>query len=171
MNCGRSPLLNSPITNLYTTQVCIVQKHDTQKLYAMKYMNKAQCEAKDAVANVFREMQILASVSHPFLVNFWFSFQDTEDMFMVVDLLEGGDLRYHVSNGVAFSDDAVVLYVLEAACALDYLHSRHILHRDIKPDNMLLDDEGHVHLTDFNIAIELHEGQLATSMSGTKPYM
>lgn len=59
-------------------QVCIVQKHDTKKLYAMKYMNKAQCEARDAVANVFKEMEILASLSHPFLVNFWFSFQGDE---------------------------------------------------------------------------------------------
>ncbi|KAK8741587.1 hypothetical protein OTU49_002284 [Cherax quadricarinatus] len=152
-------------------KVCIVQKCDTKQMFAMKYMNKAQCEAREALSNVFREMEILASLNHPFLVNLWFSFQDSEDMFMVVDLLLGGDLRYHVQQGVQFTDQAVRLYILEVASALSYLHARHIIHRDIKPDNLLLDEEGHVHLTDFNIATVLRPGQLATSMSGTKPYM
>ncbi|XP_042891729.1 serine/threonine-protein kinase Nek4-like isoform X2 [Penaeus japonicus] len=152
-------------------KVCIVQKRDSKQMFAMKYMNKTQCEARDALSNVFREIEILASLSHPFLVNLWFSFQDEEDMFMVVDLLLGGDLRYHVQQGVQYTDDAVRLYILEVAAALQYLHTRSIIHRDIKPDNLLLDEEGHVHLTDFNIATVLRDDQLATSMSGTKPYM
>ncbi|GLH04057.1 Protein kinase C, eye isozyme [Gryllus bimaculatus] len=94
-----------------------------------------------------------------------------EDLFLVSDLLLGGDLRYHVARGTAFDADCVLLYVCELAAALDFLQKKRILHRDIKPDNILLDEEGHVHLTDFNIAIILEEGQLATSMSGTKPYM
>ncbi|XP_069990207.1 uncharacterized protein [Penaeus vannamei] len=152
-------------------KVCIVQKRDSKQMFAMKYMNKTQCEARDALSNVFREIEILASLSHPFLVNLWFSFQDEEDMFMVVDLLLGGDLRYHVQQGVQYTDEAVRLYILEVAAALQYLHKRSIIHRDIKPDNLLLDEEGHVHLTDFNIATVLRDDQLATSMSGTKPYM
>ncbi|GLH04056.1 Putative protein kinase C delta type homolog [Gryllus bimaculatus] len=96
---------------------------------------------------------------------------DEEDLFLVSDLLLGGDLRYHVARGTAFDADCVLLYVCELAAALDFLQKKRILHRDIKPDNILLDEEGHVHLTDFNIAIILEEGQLATSMSGTKPYM
>ncbi|KAK8379597.1 hypothetical protein O3P69_019509 [Scylla paramamosain] len=99
------------------------------------------------------------------------SFQDAEDMFLVVELLVGGDLRYHLQQGVEFGDSSVRLYVLEAASALMYLHERNIIHRDIKPDNLLLDEEGHVHLTDFNIATVVKSGQLATSMSGTRPYM
>ncbi|XP_066962425.1 uncharacterized protein [Macrobrachium rosenbergii] len=152
-------------------KVCIVQKRDSKQMFAMKYMNKTQCEAREALNNVFREIEILASLRHPFLVNLWFSFQDEEDMFMVVDLLLGGDLRYHIQQGVQFTDEAVRLYILEVASALHYLHARNIIHRDIKPDNLLLDEEGHVHLTDFNIATVLREDQLATSMSGTKPYM
>ncbi|KAL7642121.1 UNVERIFIED_CONTAM: hypothetical protein RMT77_006681 [Armadillidium vulgare] len=112
-------------------KVCIVQKRSTDRLFAMKYMNKAQCEAKEAVGNVFREIEILASVEHPFLVNLWFSFQDEEDMFMVVDLLLGGDLRYHLQQGVSFSDEAVRLYILETASAVDYLHTKNIIHRSV----------------------------------------
>eukprot|EP00105_Crassostrea_gigas_P036608 XP_019920756.1 PREDICTED: serine/threonine-protein kinase 32B isoform X1 [Crassostrea gigas] len=152
-------------------KVCIVQKKDNKKMYAMKYMNKAMCVRKDAVRNVFREVEILSSLDHPFLVNLWYTFQDEEDMFMVVDLLLGGDLRFHIQQEVRFEESHIQLYVCEIALALDYLRKKYIIHRDIKPDNILLDEEGHVHITDFNIATLTTDNQLATSMSGTTPYM
>lgn len=70
-------------------QVCIVKKKDTKQMYAMKYMNKIQIIRKHAVENVFREIKILCSLENPFLVNLWFTFQDREDMFMVLDLMLG----------------------------------------------------------------------------------
>ncbi|XP_043112041.1 serine/threonine-protein kinase 32C isoform X2 [Puntigrus tetrazona] len=152
-------------------KVCIVQKRDTEKMYAMKYMNKQQCIERDEVRNVFRELEILQEIEHVFLVNLWYSFQDEEDMFMVVDLLLGGDLRYHLQQNVQFSEDAVKLYLCEMTLALDYLQSQHIIHRDIKPDNILLDEQGHAHLTDFNIATIIKDGERATALAGTKPYM
>ncbi|KAL2302677.1 hypothetical protein Nmel_010120 [Mimus melanotis] len=133
-------------------KVCIVQKRDTEKMYAMKYMNKQQCIERDEVRNVY-------------------SFQDEEDMFMVVDLLLGGDLRYHLQQNVQFSEDTVRLYICEMALALDYLRGQHIIHRDVKPDNILLDEQGHAHLTDFNIATIIRDGERATALAGTKPYM
>ncbi|KAM9238119.1 serine/threonine-protein kinase 32B isoform 2-T2 [Dugong dugon] len=121
-------------------KVCIVQKRDTKKMYAMKYMNKQKCIERDEVRNVFRELQIMQSLEHPFLVNLWYSFQDEEDMFMVVDLLLGGDLRYHLQQNVHFTEGDVKLYICELALALEYLQRYHIIHRDIKPDNILLDE-------------------------------
>ncbi|OXB82532.1 UNVERIFIED_CONTAM: hypothetical protein H355_005787 [Colinus virginianus] len=183
-------------------KVCIVQKRDTEKMYAMKYMNKQQCIERDEVRNVFRELEILQEIEHVFLVNLWYSFQDEEDMFMVVDLLLGGDLRYHLQQNVQFTEDTVRLYLCEMALALDYLRSQHIIHRgpkcsawgwaegglprvgshlesditdgmseDVKPDNILLDEQGHAHLTDFNIATIIRDGERATALAGTKPYM
>ncbi|XP_063472566.1 serine/threonine-protein kinase 32C isoform X3 [Symphalangus syndactylus] len=140
-------------------------------MYAMKYMNKQQCIERDEVRNVFRELEILQEVEHVFLVNLWYSFQDEEDMFMVVDLLLGGDLRYHLQQNVQFSEDTVRLYICEMALALDYLRGQHIIHRDVKPDNILLDERGHAHLTDFNIATIIKDGERATALAGTKPYM
>uniref|UniRef100_A0A8C8WD00 non-specific serine/threonine protein kinase n=3 Tax=Felidae TaxID=9681 RepID=A0A8C8WD00_PANLE len=109
-------------------------------MYAMKYMNKQKCIERDEVRNVFRELQIMRGLDHPFLVNLWYSFQDEEDMFMVVDLLLGGDLRYHLQQNVHFTEGAVKLYICELALALEYLQRFHIIHRDIKPDNILLDE-------------------------------
>ncbi|XP_066501864.1 serine/threonine-protein kinase 32A isoform X1 [Hoplias malabaricus] len=152
-------------------KVCIVQKKDTKKMYAMKYMNKLKCVERNEVRNVFKELQIMQNLEHPFLVNFWYSFQDEEDMFMVVDLLLGGDLRYHLQQNVHFSENTVTLYVCELALALHYLRNKRIIHRDIKPDNVLLDEHGHAHLTDFNIATIVKDDLKATSIAGTKPYM
>uniref|UniRef100_A0A8C1K6Z3 Serine/threonine kinase 32A n=2 Tax=Cyprinus carpio TaxID=7962 RepID=A0A8C1K6Z3_CYPCA len=152
-------------------KVCIVQKKDTKKMYAMKYMNKLKCVERNEVRNVFKELQIMQNLEHPFLVNFWYSFQDEEDMFMVVDLLLGGDLRYHLQQNVHFTESTVKHYVCEIALALHYLRNKHIIHRDIKPDNILLDEHGHAHLTDFNIAAIVKEDLKATSIAGTKPYM
>ncbi|CAM4672184.1 unnamed protein product [Leuciscus chuanchicus] len=100
-----------------------------------------------------------------------YSFQDEEDMFMVVDLLLGGDLRYHLQQNVHFTESTVKHYVCEIALALHYLRNKHIIHRDIKPDNILLDEHGHAHLTDFNIAAIVKKDLKATSIAGTKPYM
>lgn len=61
---------------------------------------------------------------------------------MVSDLLLGGDLRYHIQQEVVFTEESIILYVAEIGLALDYLQSHNIVHRDIKPDNILLDEEG-----------------------------
>ena len=66
-----------------------MKKRDTKQMYAMKYMNKVQIIKKHAVENVFREINILQTLEHPFLVNLWFTFQDREDIFMVLDLMLG----------------------------------------------------------------------------------
>ncbi|KAF9926545.1 hypothetical protein FBU30_003872 [Linnemannia zychae] len=125
----------------------------------------------DAVRNILRERQILESLDHCFMVNMRFAFQDDEYMYMCMDLMMGGDLRFHM-NRRAFGEDVVRFWIAEISSAVNHLHSLGIVHRDIKPDNVLLDEKGHAHLTDFNIGCKLTpEKPVLTSQSGTVAYM
>jgi len=123
----------------------------------------------ESVRNIIRERRMLEHVNHPFICNLRYSFQDIEYMYetpasridkrhterliwmrryLVVDLMSGGDLRFHISRKT-FTEDAVRFWISELGCALRYIHGQGIIHRDVKPDNVLLDADGHVHLTDF----------------------
>ncbi|KAF3909517.1 Phototropin-2 [Arthrobotrys entomopaga] len=84
--------------------------------------------------------------------------------------MNGGDLRFHI-NRKSFTEDAVRFWIAEIACALVYTHKRMIVHRDVKPDNILLDSDGHVHLADFNVASDIHPDRPLTSKSGTLAYL
>ena len=83
----------------------------------------------------------------------------------------GGDISFHLEKEVRFDVSRVRLYVAELALALEYLKGKSIIHRDLKPANVLLDSEGHAHLTDFNVACIVRPGMSVTSITGTKPYM
>ncbi|KAG0241068.1 hypothetical protein BGW41_006405 [Actinomortierella wolfii] len=149
----------------------MVERRETGKTYALKYISKAQVIKMDAVKNVLRERQILETLDHIFVVNMRFAFQDDEYMYMCMDLMMGGDLRFHL-NRKSFGEDVVRFWICELASAVTHLHSLGIVHRDIKPDNVLLDEHGHVHLTDFNIGCKLTpEKPVLTSQSGTVAYM
>ncbi|KAI9673034.1 MAG: hypothetical protein M1817_003198 [Caeruleum heppii] len=93
-----------------------------------------------------------------------------EGRYIVVDLMNGGDLRFHISRK-AFTEDTVRFWIAELGCALRYIHKQGIVHRDLKPDNVLLDEEGHVHLADFNVASDFTPNKLLTSRSGTLAYL
>ena len=95
----------------------------------MKYMNKAKMIRKDAVKNVVREQEMLIDLDHANIVKLWFSFQDEEDLFMVVDLLLGGDLGYHLEKFGRMTLERIKFYIAEISMALDYLQTKSIIHR------------------------------------------
>lgn len=152
-------------------KVRMVQHKQTQDLYALKYINKAKCVKMKAVANIVQERKLLEEIDHPFVVNMRYAFQDDENCFFVLDLMLGGDLRFHLERAGSLSEDTVRFYVAEIASALAYLHENRIMHRDLKPDNILLDADGHAHLTDFNIAVHFSERRLLTGVAGSMAYM
>ncbi|KAI8873026.1 kinase-like protein [Ramicandelaber brevisporus] len=151
-------------------KVRIVERRDSKRLYALKYISKVECVQMDALKNVLRERLLLEAIDHPLLVNLRFAFQDDDNMYMCLDLMLGGDLRFHITRR-RFVEGIVRFWIAEVVCALRYLHNHGIVHRDIKPDNLLLDERGHVHITDFNIATKLSPGCLLQSHSGTYSYM
>ncbi|RYC56383.1 hypothetical protein CHU98_g9818 [Xylaria longipes] len=151
-------------------KVRIVERKDTGLSFALKYIRKDEVVRSESVRNIIRERRMLEHVNHPFICNLRYSFQDIEYMYLVVDLMSGGDLRFHISRKT-FTEDAVQFWISELACALRYVHGQGIIHRDVKPDNVLLDADGHVHLTDFNVASDIIPGKLLTSKSGTLAYL
>ncbi|KAI0168959.1 kinase-like protein [Hypoxylon sp. FL1284] len=150
-------------------KVRIVERKDTGLSFALKYIRKDEVVRSESVRNIIRERRMLEHVQHPFICNLRYSFQDIEYMYLVVDLMTGGDLRFHISRKT-FTEDAVRFWVAELGCALKYIHEVGIIHRDVKPDNVLLDADGHVHLTDFNVAAD-YRGDNLTSKSGTLAYL
>lgn len=92
-------------------------------------MNKNKCIGQGAVTNVLREQEMLKALEYPLIVNLWFAFQDVEDIFVVLDLLLGGDLRYHIQQNVRFNENTIKVYLVELSSALDYLRCKHIIHR------------------------------------------
>ncbi|KAL2817324.1 kinase-like domain-containing protein [Aspergillus granulosus] len=151
-------------------KVRIVEKKDTGLTFALKYIRKEEVVRSESVRNIIRERRMLEHLNHPFLCNLRYSFQDIEYIYIVVDLMNGGDLRFHISRK-CFTEDAVRFWLAELGCALKYIHSQGIIHRDVKPDNVLLDSEGHVHLADFNVASDFRPGKPLTSKSGTLAYL
>ncbi|KAJ2408048.1 hypothetical protein J3F80_002374 [Coemansia sp. RSA 2526] len=152
-------------------KVRIVEHRSTNKTYALKYINKATCITMKAHANTLRERDMLEEIDHTFIVNLRFSFQDDFAMFMVMDLMIGGDLRFHIMRR-RFFEGVIKFWIAEVACALRHLHAVHrIVHRDVKPDNILMDHNGHVALTDFNIATRIVDGVPHYAVAGTANYM
>lgn len=152
-------------------KVRVVQHKQTRELYALKYINKAKCLKMRAVANIIQERRLLEEVDHPFIVNLRYAFQDDENCFFVLDLMLGGDLRFHLERMGSFDEDSARIYVAEIGSALAFLHEKKIVHRDLKPDNILLDERGHAHITDFNIAVHYSERRSLTGVAGSLAYM
>ncbi|KAG0234187.1 hypothetical protein BGW42_006825 [Actinomortierella wolfii] len=152
-------------------KVRVVQHKKTKEIYALKYINKAKCIRMRAVENIIQERRLLEEVEFPLICNLRYAFQDDENLFMVLDLMLGGDLRFHLERAGPMREEVVRFYVAELALALDALHARRIVHRDLKPDNVLLDEHGHAHLTDFNIAVYFHPSKPLVSIAGSMAYM
>jgi serum/glucocorticoid-regulated kinase 2 len=99
-----------------------------------------------------------------------FAFQDFENLYLAMDLLNGGDLRYHVSKHKRFNEEQTKFFVGCILLGLEYIHVNNILHRDIKPENLVLDDKGYVRITDFGIG-KFYQKENSSETSGTPGYM
>lgn len=99
-----------------------------------------------------------------------FAFQDRDNLYLVMDLLNGGDLRYHIARHRRFSEEQTKFFIVCILVALEYVHNKSILHRDIKPENLVFDDKGYLRVTDFGIA-RIWNPENSKETSGTPGYM
>jgi len=154
-------------------KVMQVKKKDTGKIYAMKVLDKKHILEHNEVEHTLAEKNILQQIHHPFLVNLNFSFQTEDKLYFILDYVNGGELFFHLQKEKRFSEERVIFYSSEILLALEHLHSNGIIYRDLKPENLLITNEGHIVLTDFGLCKEgiLKEEDRTGTFCGTPEYL
>ncbi|GER37585.1 kinase [Striga asiatica] len=141
-----------PISRGAYGKVFLARKRITGDLFAIKVLKKLDMLRKNDIDRILAERNILITVRNPFVVRFFYSFTSTDNLYLVMEYLNGGDL-YSLLKKVGCLEDAVArIYIAELVLALEYLHSLGIVHRDLKPDNILIAHDGHIKLTDFGLS-------------------
>jgi tRNA A-37 threonylcarbamoyl transferase component Bud32 len=132
-------------------EVKLVRHKEDGKIYAMKTMHKTMMILKNQSSHVRAERDALAAAENQWIVNLHFSFQDEDHLYLVMDFCAGGDLMTLLIKEDVLPEAWVKFYAAEAIQALASVHALGYIHRDIKPDNMLLDYRGHLKLTDLGL--------------------
>jgi len=118
------------------------------------------------------ERNVLSILHHPFVVHLNFAFQTTDKLFLILDYCPGGDLSQYLEIEKAFDEAKAKFYICEIILALEALHDQDIIFRDLKPDNVVLDDDGHALLTDFGLSREnVYDRDQAKSFCGSYAYL
>ena len=156
-------------------KVFLVKKiigNDKGCLYAMKVLKKATLKVRDR-QRTKTERDILTEVEHPFIVKLHYAFQTEGKLYLVLDFMRGGDLYNRLSKEQCWKlkEADVRFYVAELVLALDHLHNLGVIYRDLKPENLLLDSDGHIALTDFGLSKENFNHRRSYSVCGTWEYM
>ncbi|KAK6629399.1 hypothetical protein RUM43_003216 [Polyplax serrata] len=153
-------------------EVRLVQKKDTGHVYAMKILRKTDMLEKEQVAHVRAERDVLVEADHQWVVKMYYSFQDPINLYLIMEFLPGGDMMTLLMKKDTLSEECTQFYIAETALAIDSIHKLGFIHRDIKPDNLLLDARGHIKLSDFGLCTGLkksHRTDFYRDLSQAKP--
>jgi len=133
-------------------KVFMVEQKHTGKIFAMKVLKKSSILDDRGKERVMTERDIIMQIRHPYIVSLHYTFQTETKLFFIIDFLNGGDLYTHIINYGRFKEKRAKFYAAEMILALDHLHKNGIVYRDLKPQNIIIDGEGHVKLTDFGLS-------------------
>ena len=150
-------------------RVCLCQEKVSQKYYALKILTMADVIKLKQVEHVKNEKDILSEVRHPFIVSLEWSHKDTHCLYMMFPFISGGELFSYLRKVGRFPYETAFFYAAEIVSALDYLHSLSIIYRDLKPENLLIDKEGHLMITDFGFAKKISDR--TWTLCGTPEYL
>uniref|UniRef100_A0A914WKZ2 non-specific serine/threonine protein kinase n=1 Tax=Plectus sambesii TaxID=2011161 RepID=A0A914WKZ2_9BILA len=132
--------------------VYLVRHRETRQRFALKKMSKQSLMLRNQIDQVYAERDILTFTDNPFVVSFYGSFETKHHLCMLMEYVEGGDCAALLKNAGTLPADLTRLYIAETVLAIEYLHSYGIVHRDMKPDNLLITAMGHIKLTDFGLS-------------------
>jgi protein-serine/threonine kinase len=153
-------------------EVFLVKYIKTNKIYAMKILDKNKVIEGGQVEHTKIERDLLVNINCPFIVEIKFAFQDKENLYIITEFLQGGELFFHLHKEKRFTNDKAKFYVAEIVVAIEYLHKKKIVYRDLKPENVLISDIGHVKLTDFGLSkIFKKSKEKAYTICGTPQYL
>ncbi|XP_053571069.1 LOW QUALITY PROTEIN: serine/threonine-protein kinase Sgk3 [Bombina bombina] len=154
-------------------KVILTRRKLDSKYYAIKVLQKKVILNKKEQKHIMAERNVLLkNVKHPFLVGLHYSFQTSDQLFFVLDFVNGGELFFHLQRERYFAEPRAQFYAAEIASALGYLHSIQIIYRDLKPENILLDSQGHIVLTDFGLCKEgIANSDTTLTFCGTPEYL
>ena len=153
-------------------EVYLVQKINTKEQFAMKVLRKERIMGQNLLKYAIAERNVLSLSNHPFIVKLNFAFQTSTKLFLIMEYCPNGDLAKHLLFEKRFSEEKAKFYICEVLLALENLHQRDIIFRDLKPDNVVLDSEGHCKLTDFGLSKEgVNDNQITNSFCGSIAYL
>ncbi|TVU30396.1 hypothetical protein EJB05_22015 [Eragrostis curvula] len=132
-------------------EVRVCREKATGNVYAMKKLKKSEMLRRGQVEHVRAERNLLAEVDHHCIVKLYCSFQDSEYLYLIMEYLPGGDMMTLLMRKDTLTEDEARFYVGETVLAIEAIHKHNYIHRDIKPDNLLLDKYGHLRLSDFGL--------------------
>jgi serine/threonine protein kinase len=135
-------------------EVYLVKKLNTEEKYAMKVLSKDRIMSQNLLKYAIAERNVLSTSNHPFIVKLSYAFQTSSRLFLVIEYCPNGDLSRHLVFEKRFKEERAKFYLCEVLLALEDLHKRDIIFRDLKPDNVVLDKDGHCKLTDFGLSKE-----------------
>lgn len=143
-------------------EVRLCREKTTGNVYAMKKLKKSEMLRRGQVEHVKAERNLLAEVDCNCIVKLYCSFQDEEYLYLIMEYLPGGDMMTLLMRKDTLTEDEARFYVGQAVLAIESIHKHHYIHRDIKPDNLLLDKNGHMKLSDFGLCKPLDCSKLPT---------
>ena len=134
------------------SKVYLVKNRLNHKIYSMKKLDKPFIKRTRQEQHIINERILLSKMNYPFLVKLYCCFQDQEHLYFILEFIQGGELFFHLHREIRFDDDKTRFYIAELILVLNFLHTNKVIYRDIKPENILLDLEGHIKLTDFGLS-------------------